>query len=55
MPADRPVRARVAVIRGGQNCEHEVSLASAAADLPYPELLDLLVADTLAGRCRNRR
>ena len=31
MPADRPVKARVAVIGGGQNCEHEVSLASAAA------------------------
>jgi D-ala D-ala ligase N-terminus/D-ala D-ala ligase C-terminus len=31
MPAERPVKARVAVIGGGQNCEHEVSLASAAA------------------------
>ncbi len=31
MPAERPVKARVAVIAGGQNCEHEVSLASAAA------------------------
>ena len=30
MPAERPVKARVAVIGGGQNCEHEVSLASAA-------------------------
>ena len=27
----------------------------AAADLPYPELLDLLVADTLADRCRHPR
>src|SRR6185312_2672206 len=31
MPAERPVKARVAVIGGGQNCEHEVSLASATA------------------------
>lgn len=31
MPAERPVKARVAVIGGGQNCEHEVSIASAAA------------------------
>ena len=28
--AERPVTTRVAVIGGGQNCEHEVSLASAA-------------------------
>jgi D-alanine-D-alanine ligase len=31
MAVERPVKARVAVIGGGQNCEHEVSLASAAA------------------------
>src|SRR5258708_15877769 len=31
MALDRRVKARVAVIGGGQNCEHEVSLASAAA------------------------
>ena len=30
-PAGCPVKARVAVIGGGNNCEHEVSVASAAA------------------------
>ena len=37
MPAGCPVKARVAVIGGGQNCEHEVSLASAAAVAPAVE------------------
>jgi D-alanine-D-alanine ligase-like ATP-grasp enzyme len=67
MPAERPVKARVAVIGGGQNCEHEVNTMPgftehsqvpkmfAAAGLPYPELLDLLVTDALAGRCRHPR
>jgi hypothetical protein len=36
--------------------EHsQVPKMFAAADLPYPELLDLLVADALAGRCRSPR
>jgi D-alanine-D-alanine ligase len=54
-------RIRVAVIGGGQNCEHEVSLASAASVraaldpaayevVPYPELLDCLIRAALNAR-----